>query len=63
MNCNHCHRPFTCGCQKANVANGLVVHKTCVNEYNQTQTLIAKETVSNLSLEIARQKIVDLTNK
>jgi|TARA_B110000977_G_scaffold75703_1_gene102200 hypothetical protein len=63
MNCKHCHKPFTCGCQKANGVDGSVIHKTCVNEYNRTKNIVANDKAANLSLEIARQKIVDLTNK
>lgn len=36
MNCKHCNKPFTCGCQKINV-NGITVHKTCKTEWEAKQ--------------------------
>ncbi len=34
VNCNHCHKPFSCGCQKTTDDNGNTVHKGCVNQAN-----------------------------
>ena len=35
MNCKHCNKGFSCGCQKTNV-NGAVVDKTCAADYQLT---------------------------
>jgi hypothetical protein len=34
MNCAHCNKGFSCGCQKTKAADGQTVHKGCVTEYN-----------------------------
>jgi hypothetical protein len=34
MNCAHCNKGFTCGCQKTKASDGQTVHKTCVTAYN-----------------------------
>lgn len=36
MNCKHCKKSFTCGCQKATASDGSVVHKTCLTDYQKT---------------------------
>jgi hypothetical protein len=61
MNCVQCNKPFTCGCQKHSVGNGVNIHKTCANDYNNSQA--AQPAVKDLNLEIARQKIQDLRNR
>jgi hypothetical protein len=33
MNCKHCNKGFSCGCQKATAPDGSVVHKSCLTEY------------------------------
>jgi hypothetical protein len=33
MNCKHCNKGFTCGCQKTKASDGTIVHKTCLKEY------------------------------
>ncbi len=38
MNCIHCGKKFTCGCQKAKGADGFTVCKGCVQVYNTTLT-------------------------
>ena len=61
MNCIQCNKPFTCGCQKHSVGNGVTIHKTCANDYNNSQ--VTQPPVKDLNLEIARQKIQDLRNR
>jgi hypothetical protein len=63
MNCVQCNKPFTCGCQKQSVGNGVIVHKTCVNTYNNSKVNTTQPKPSNLSLELARQQIQDLRKK
>jgi hypothetical protein len=62
MNCSQCNKPFTCGCQKHSVGNGVIIHKTCVNAYNNAKGLAAQPEPSNLNLELAKQQIKDLRN-
>jgi hypothetical protein len=33
MICKKCNKAFTCGCQKTKAADGSIVHKTCLKEY------------------------------
>jgi len=63
MNCVQCNKPFTCGCQKHSVGNGVTIHKTCINEYNNAQNKVTQPAVNNLNLELAQQQIRDLRNK
>jgi hypothetical protein len=43
MNCKHCEKPFSCGCQKATANDGAVVHKTCLTTYqNKISGVVAK---------------------
>jgi len=63
MNCSHCSKPFTCGCQKHVVNNGVIVHKTCLTEYNSSSNVKAPPKQSNLELQLAAQQIKDLRNK
>ena len=50
MNCVHCNKRFTCGCQKAKAADGKTVCKTCLNSYNKINT----NNVSSLTKTINR---------
>jgi len=34
MNCAHCKKGFSCGCQKTKAADGQTVHKSCLTAYN-----------------------------
>jgi len=34
MNCTHCKKGFSCGCQKTKGIDGKIVHKSCLKEYN-----------------------------
>ena len=34
MNCAHCNKGFSCGCQKTKAANNETVHKACATVYN-----------------------------
>jgi len=34
MNCAHCNKGFTCGCQKTKAADNKTIHKTCATVYN-----------------------------
>lgn len=63
MNCVQCNKPFTCGCQKHSVGNGVNIHKTCANAYNNAQNQVTQPEPNNLSLELAQQQIRDLRNK
>jgi hypothetical protein len=45
------------------VGNGVVIHKTCVNNYNNSQGTSTQPEPSNLNLELAQQQIKDLRNK
>jgi hypothetical protein len=63
MNCVQCNKPFTCGCQKHLVGNGVIIHKTCINEYNNSQTNATQPKPRDLGLELAEQQIKDLRNK
>ena len=63
MNCVQCNKPFTCGCQKHSVGNGINVHKTCANDYNNTQGKSAQPNSEDLALALAQQKINDLRRK
>jgi hypothetical protein len=63
MNCVQCNKPFTCGCQKHSVGNGLIIHKTCINNYTNSQGEVVEPKPSNLSLDLAEQQIKDLRNK
>jgi hypothetical protein len=43
MNCKHCGKPFSCGCQKTTAIDGSVVHKTCLTAYqNKISNTVAK---------------------
>jgi len=56
--CKTCGKTFTCGCQKAKSQDGSVICKNC--------RMLEEEKFNNsnkLNLELARQQIVDLTNK
>lgn len=41
MNCKHCNKPFSCGCQKTSV-NGIIIHKTCKAEWEEKQKKLQK---------------------
>jgi|TARA_R110000796_G_scaffold185_2_gene740 hypothetical protein len=45
------------------VGNGVNIHKTCANEYNNAQNQVTQPEPNNLSLELAQQQIRDLRNK
>ena len=60
MKCAQCNKHFTCGCQKHMVGNGVTVHKTCVNSYNNSHGTDTTPAPSNLNLELAQQQIKDL---
>ena len=47
MNCVHCGKKFTCGCQKAKAADGKVVHKTCVATYNAKNGKVFRPNAKN----------------
>lgn len=34
INCSHCNKAITCGCQKTKNANGQTVHKSCLTQSN-----------------------------
>ena len=40
MICKHCNKGFTCGCQKTKAADGNVVHKGCVKQYNTSKGIV-----------------------
>tara|TARA_R110001606_G_scaffold115699_2_gene244063 strand:- start:2676 stop:2861 length:186 start_codon:yes stop_codon:yes gene_type:complete len=61
MNCTYCNKPFTCGCQKHSLPNGAVIHKSCINKYNDSKAITPQPV--DLSLELAAQQIKDLRNK
>tara|TARA_R110000796_G_scaffold45844_1_gene110874 strand:- start:2364 stop:2501 length:138 start_codon:yes stop_codon:yes gene_type:complete len=42
------------------VGNGVTVHKTCVNSYNNSHGTDTTPAPSNLNLELAQQQIKDL---
>lgn len=50
MNCVHCNKRFTCGCQKTKAADGKTVCKTCLSSYNKSNT----NNVSSLTKTINR---------
>jgi len=33
--CKHCNKSFSCGCQKTKASNGVIVHKTCLKQYEE----------------------------
>ena len=43
MNCKHCNKAFSCGCQKTIAQDGAVVHKSCLTNYNNSN----KKTIEN----------------
>ena len=49
MNCKHCGKKFTCGCQKTTASDGSVVHKSCLTAYNNkiNKTVPKADTLSN----------------
>ena len=54
MNCKHCNKPFTCGCQKTKASDGSVVHKTCLPSYNAKL---------NVNISPLTKKLNDAKNK
>jgi hypothetical protein len=63
MNCAQCSKPFTCGCQKHTTATGVVIHKTCINSFNNIQGTPTITKPNNLNLELVQQQIKNLRNK
>jgi|TARA_R110002012_G_scaffold171112_1_gene335791 hypothetical protein len=59
-NCTICGKKFTCGCQKTHDENGNVICKGCKNSSKAQQQ--AAQGSRNLSLELAKQQIVNLKN-
>jgi hypothetical protein len=53
MNCIHCGRKFTCGCQKAKGADGFTVCKGCVQAYN---AIVVTQKVTKRSAAIAQRQ-------
>jgi hypothetical protein len=37
MNCKHCDKGFSCGCQKTTAQDGSLVHKTCLSDYEKSK--------------------------
>jgi|TARA_B110000908_G_C10078967_1_gene368665 hypothetical protein len=60
MNCAHCNKAFTCGCQKL-IVEGITIHKTCKNEYNNKVSNPADVT-RELGLDLAKEQIKNLRN-
>ena len=52
MNCIHCGKKFTCGCQKAKGADGFTVCKKCVQVYNAGLT---QQKVARRSADVAKK--------
>ena len=59
-NCTVCGQRFTCGCQKTYDESGNVICKGCKNSSKAQQSTSGGS--RDLSLELARQQIVNLTN-
>jgi hypothetical protein len=36
MSCKKCKQNFSCSCQQATASDGATVHKSCLEEYEQT---------------------------
>ena len=49
MKCKHCNKGFSCGCQKTKAADGSIVHKTCVRQYNASKGImhVTNDTLTN----------------
>jgi hypothetical protein len=64
MNCVNCNKGFSCGCQKMTV-DGVVIHKTCQNEWNNKKLSNQGEQTpkQDLSLQLAADQIKNLRNK
>ena len=47
MKCTHCNTAIGCGCNKTTGADGSVLHKKCLNKYNNLlmETIETMETV------------------
>lgn len=45
--CTHCNTPIGCGCNKATASDGSLLHKKCLNEYNNSlvETVETVETI------------------
>lgn len=60
-NCSICGKRFTCGCQKKYDANGAAICKnpdTCASNPQKKETADSR----GLSMNLAKQKIMDLKN-
>lgn len=64
MNCANCNKGFSCGCQKMAV-DGVTIHKTCQNEWNNKKLSNQSEQASkqDLNLQLAADQIKNLRNK
>ncbi len=56
MKCTHCNKGFSCGCQKTKGANGRIVHKACLKEYNAVNGVKVSKATDNLTRQVQRAK-------
>tara|TARA_R110000851_G_scaffold96345_8_gene209128 strand:+ start:6065 stop:6250 length:186 start_codon:yes stop_codon:yes gene_type:complete len=56
MNCTHCNKGFSCGCQKTKAANGRIVHKGCLKEYNAANGVKVSKATDSLTRQVQRAK-------
>ena len=69
MNCAHCNKPFTCGCQKTQV-DWVTIHKTCRTSFaaNKAEVIAkaneekVKASSRDFDLQLASHQIKNLRN-
>mgnify|MGYP003676754921 CR=1 FL=1 len=45
-NCTHCNTAIGCGCNRATGSDGSVIHKKCLNKYNNSLLNIGEIIIS-----------------
>ena len=56
MNCAKCNKGFTCGCQKTKAADGKIVHKTCLKDYNTANGGIVYGSTDSFTRQVQKAK-------
>lgn len=56
MNCAHCNKAFTCGCQKTVAANGQTVHKSCLADYGKATGVAPAMPADGITQQVYRAK-------
>ena len=56
MNCAKCNKGFTCGCQKTKAADGKIVHKTCLKDYNTANGGVVYGSTDSFTRQVQKAK-------